>query len=382
MNAMKTRNPKHGTRNLSGGSSRRGVVAASFLWFLVIGLLVAALVANWAWLVLVQRNMQERADAMALAAAPALLDEDLLRGEPADPSDDVTAAQDAINTYRLLNNDAGPNSLKLQEGDVTLMPGFVTDVSHPFDENTFDGTPPFNTAKVTVQRTSAGGHPVPYLVAGFTSVVSADVSATSVATLDNHVAGFRPTENANAPVMPLAIDRAAWSTQRTIDTNGNDILEMELRLACDPQVNDSNAALVSFDDGLDEGVVLSQLTAGVAQSELPATNELGPATSAMPLAVEGIQQIDPNFCQELADELDDLAAAGECRVFPLYDSTTSGGSNFDLVGFVAARVVSAEMSDNRLKVVVEPCYVIHATTWTDPSLGEANFYIHKLRLVR
>src|SRR4051812_30918002 len=83
---------------------RRGVIGASFMWFFVIGLLVAALVANWAWLVLVQRNMQERADAMALAAAPALLDEDLLRDEAADPSDDVSDAQQSVEKYRDLNN--------------------------------------------------------------------------------------------------------------------------------------------------------------------------------------------------------------------------------------------------------------------------------------
>jgi hypothetical protein len=207
------------------------------------------------------------------------------------------------------------------------------------------------------------------------------VSATSVATLDNHVVGFRPTAAANAPVVPLAIDRAAWDTQRLFDSNNNDILEIELRVACDPQANDSNAAVVSFDDGLDESTAISQVGSGVARDEL-ASGELGPATGAMPLEVEGSQLLDANFCQELADELDELAATGECRAFPLYDSTTSGGGNFKLIGFVAARVISAEMSNDRLKVVVEPCYLIHATTWTDPALGQTNFYIHKLRLVR
>src|SRR3954463_12674222 len=110
---MRTRNRKLETRN---SRRRRGVIAASFMWFLVIALLVAALVINWAWLVLVQHSMQERADAMALAAAPALLDEDLLRGDPAEPNDDITDARNAMNAYRLLNNDAGPNSLKLEAG--------------------------------------------------------------------------------------------------------------------------------------------------------------------------------------------------------------------------------------------------------------------------
>src|SRR5262245_56469656 len=181
---MRTRNSKPGTRNCCSSSRRRGVIAASFMWFLVIALLVAALVANWAWLVLVQRNMQERADAMALAAAPALLDEDLLMDDPADPSDDVTAAQDAVNNYRLLNNAAGPQSLQLNPQDVTLTPGFVSDVSQPIEGSNFEGTPPFNTAKITVNRSNTSGHPVPYLLAGFTSVASANVSATSVATLD------------------------------------------------------------------------------------------------------------------------------------------------------------------------------------------------------
>src|SRR5262245_37896475 len=108
---------------------RRGAIAASFIWMFGIGLMVAALVLNWAWLVLVQRNMQERADAMALAAAPALLDEDLLRDQTADPTDDVSDAQDAVDKYRELNNQSGPNSLQLQAGDVKLTPGTVDDVN-------------------------------------------------------------------------------------------------------------------------------------------------------------------------------------------------------------------------------------------------------------
>ena len=56
------------------------------LMLLVIFILLAAWVLDWVYLVLVQRNMQQRMDLVALAGTPALLDEDLLRDAAGAPS--------------------------------------------------------------------------------------------------------------------------------------------------------------------------------------------------------------------------------------------------------------------------------------------------------
>ena len=59
---------------------------------------MAAWVWNWNYLVLVNRSTQQRADILALAAAPALLDEDILCDFPntpvADQTDDFVEAVD------------------------------------------------------------------------------------------------------------------------------------------------------------------------------------------------------------------------------------------------------------------------------------------------
>ena len=59
--------------------NHRGLVTivALFLVFLIV--ILTAIVVNWSFLVLVNRDMQHKCDAMALAAAPELLDVRMLQ---------------------------------------------------------------------------------------------------------------------------------------------------------------------------------------------------------------------------------------------------------------------------------------------------------------
>ena len=79
-----------------------------------------------------------------------------------------------------------------------------------------------------------------------------NVRGGSYATLDNLVVGFRPASDAPSPVMPLAIRRDAWASERDTDSNANGIREMILRLqaARSPQEQrlppQSNAAVLFY----------------------------------------------------------------------------------------------------------------------------------------
>ncbi|MBX3415554.1 MAG: hypothetical protein KF708_22915 [Pirellulales bacterium] len=374
------------------------------LMLLVVFLLLAALVLDWTYLVLVQRDMQQRSDLVALAAAPALLDEDTLRdaaGSPlADQTDDVNDASHAARTYRLQNNAATSALLEIKEDDLVVTPGYVADVHAPRDDTYFDmsgqlptPSPAFNALRIDVLRSSQGANPVGRLLRGFWNAPAIDVASSSLATLDNVVVGFRPTTTTNAPVVPLAIHRSAWQNGRVGNLDLNDVRDLELRLAApDADIEaaaPANTALVSFDGGLNPATALTQITAGVSVADLPALEpQIGPATPGTPLALAGTQSgLSASYTSALANQFNLLAAAGQpgWRVFPLYDEMSTP-PQFNIVGFIAARVIEADVRDDRLAVTVEPTFLIETTAWTVSPTSvlapERNPYIHKLRLSR
>lgn len=394
----------HRVRRKLRRCSPRGVVALACLLLLVVFVLLAALVLDWTYLVLVQRDMQQRSDLVALAAAPALLDEDTLRdaiGAPTpDQTDDVDVAVQASREFRLHNNATGADLLNIEADDLAVTPGFVSDVNAPRDGAFFDGsgllpapTPAFNTVRVDVLRASQGANPVGRFLRGFWNAGAVDVGSSSLATLDNLLVGFRPTATTNAPVVPLAINRAAWMNDRTGNVDLNDIRDLEVRLAApDADVEaaaPANAALVSFDGPFAPNTALAQITAGIGLSDLsPVNPQLGPATTSVPLELDGTQSgLSSSYTAALVNRFTQLADAGQpgWRVFPIYDEASSV-PEVDIVGFVAARVIEAEVRDDRLVVVVEPTFLIETTAWTTSATSavapERNPYIHKLRLSR
>jgi len=398
-------------RNRRFRRARHGVVALLAVWMLVIFLLMTAWVLNYNFLVLVNRNMQQKCDAIALAAAPALLDEDLLRDYPGPAipyqTDDFAEAVTIAEQYRQWNNQGQAKAFEVRSDDMQVQSGFVPDISGctPYQFDTSipldEPFPLHNTLRVRSQRPAKGNHPVRFvldLFHGGSGRRAADVSSSGCATLDNLLVGFKPRPTAASPVMPLGIDLAAWKTERSggSDGNANQIREIVLRLDTpDPEASDANAALLFFDDTLDVSVLRPQMALGLFPEDLPPDGTLGPVTDAMPLSVLAMRRVDlgayPNLNAELALLLNDLAKDGEAqRVFPVYesfaDANQDGVGSVRLVGFVAASVLFAGVVDDRLTVTVEPCFIIHHTAWTvgadHPCEPQRNRYVHKLRLSR
>jgi hypothetical protein len=381
-------------------------VAILVMFLIVLFVLIVAVAVNWSFLVLVNRDMQNKASIIALAAAPELLDEHLLHdaaGVPvADQADDRAAALQAAGAFRQQNNAAGAAALTIEPDDMVVRTGFVADVTRQpclFDES----APQHNTVYVFCGRRPDGHHPVQYLadITGLGKAV--DIRGGAYAALDNLVVGFRPLADLPAPVMPVAIDAAAWAAERAEDTNGDLILEMVLRLRAAQPPQDSelppepNAAILLY-RGADDAAALAtrlpqQVLAGLFPADLPFSGgKLGPATPLVPFPVAGTQQGDGSDPGVLALGAAINSAAGKKRVFPLYHEITEPGSTgismVKITGFVACVVMGAQLVDNRLTVRVEPCFIIHPTVWTvAPAPGgganpERNLYIHKLRLSR
>lgn len=374
---------------------------------LTVLLLIASLAAfavaiNWAYLVTVFRHQQQAADAMSLAATPQLLDEALLCDLPCpDLEDETVLAQLVVDTYRDLINAQVASVLQLQGADVKVTPGRIDDTRLRGDDFVFNAMAPFNALRVVVCRDSGGANPVSHLINGFMEVDEADVTAASYAILDDQVVGFCPRTGVPTPLIPLAIQKFAFDVRNT-DANGNAIYEFELKLnSTDPlATDDATGAMLELQGN---GVVdITRVQTLVAAGEVTATDlpggKLGPVgngptvdypsnPAALPLPAEQDSPAETEIEALVAQLLTIAASSDPVRIFPVYSTITGGDAQ--IVGFVAAQILAAVdeaeggMTEyQRLKVTIEPRYLIHTTAWTDTDAEPRDMTIRKLRLIR
>jgi hypothetical protein len=381
-------------------------VAVLATLLIVLGALLTVLVVDAAYLVAVNRGMQHVSSIMALAGAPELLDPNLLLDAAGPPSPNQSASRAAAaavaDAYRRRNNEAIPSLQHVHAGDVVLQTGFVDDVT---------GKPPLldptaaehNTLFVYAARTTVGDHPVSYPVDLAGTRRAVEIRGGAYATLDNLVVGFRPEAAMAAPLMPLGILTASWSSERTEDSNGDGINEMVVRLqsarppAASRYPPQANGALLFYGGSAAAEVLLQTLSLQVVQgllpADLPPSGRFGPATAAVLAPVAATQMGDGGAASTAAIVAAFAGIAGQKRVFPLIQQMTTAGSGgtgtAEVEGFVACTVLGAAVIDNRLTVRVEPCYLIHHTAWTVPPAAadtppglQRNLYIYKLRLSR
>jgi hypothetical protein len=367
--------------------SRHGAIAVLFVFFLLISTLLGAVAINWCYLVTVQRHMQHLADVMALAGAPALLDQGLLSDLPTDPADHVAAARVAVDRFRKLNDAGASSLLRIDAEDVSVTAGHVPNITARLEDRQFIASPPYNTLRVAVRRGHDGDHQVTHLINGFWGAEPVDVAGTSLAALDDQLIGFRPTAHAAAPLLPLSASEAAWNARN--DADGNGLRELVLRLqSSDAAATEPNGALVDFGGLLvDLERVEQQIAGGVTASQLPG-GQLGPVGPGPAPAVFGplelpARQETPGDAETktLVELLNAVAASrNPCRALPLF--RTFSADKVDVVGFVAVRVIRAEIQQQRLCVTLEPGYLIHTTAWTSPRAASHNPYLFKLRLLQ
>ena len=112
---------------------RRAAVTVLATLLIVVGVLLTILVVDAAYLVAVNRGMQDVSSIMALAGAPELLDPNLLLDAAGPPAPNQAAARTAAaavaDAYRQWNNEAIPGLQRVDAGDVVVKTGFVDDVT-------------------------------------------------------------------------------------------------------------------------------------------------------------------------------------------------------------------------------------------------------------
>jgi hypothetical protein len=364
----------------------------ALLLLLVVGVGVLALVLNWCFVNLAARELQQAADAAALAAAGTLAESE--PGIQCEPIGVHQRLREAAVTFASQNAVAGrPAIAGAAEPDeaVEILVGRLIRTGDDRGDIIEDFTQP-DTVRVTLRRSRAMGNPLPLLFSVTGGRRSADLAVLSQATLDDRVLGLRPTRDIATPLVPLAIldddatnPRIGWRSAIVAglgqDRYGFDRVTGRIRRVSDgvPEIvlragsgqADSPGNLLALRLG-----GASPLRSGFTRRDLePWGGELI-AHPAQPLALPARDSVDPGVFSELRE------LRGTVRIWPLYGAAAHAGRAALCIGFVAARIMHVGQDESgQAAVTLQPALWITPTAVTsDDETIPRNGYIRKLRL--
>lgn len=397
--------------------ARRGAIWLGFLFIMLIVFASLALAVNWTYGLLLQRHQQRLCDFLALGAVEQLLDDGLLADDAVtdaqtNQTDDLLAAQNALldpSTGLLKrNNDANAAPFRPDAADIVLKFGRLDDATFGPNAEALPGVPNFsndpngplyNTLWVDIRRGPASMRRVFPLIRGMIkdNEYQLSLSASSFASLDSRVVGYRPIAssaypdtNKNAPLLPFAVNKKAWfNTRPTLgDSNGNGRKELWLELK-ETGADSANAALIDFDAALniDTADLPNQIQNGIGAA-LMTSGEFGPAHPSVTYSVDGSEQSPANLA-EVQTALQNIIGTNQAkRVLPIFNTFNS---TLLIEGYVGAEILEVDLAASRLRVLVEPAFVIHSTAVTRRTITDSfatehaideNLYVHKIRLTK
>jgi Flp pilus assembly protein TadG len=359
-------------------SRRRGAVAplAALLAAFLLGMVSFAL--DVGYMVQVKGDLQNAADAAALAGVKPLMDGYVnycLATTSTQQQSIMTAAMNSATAfaqnYASYNSAGGVSSLTLNSSDVQF--GF-TDASGNYTP--LSGTSPYpNTIKVTMRRDSTANGSLSLYFAPVFGIKSVTLQVSAAATMYGGTPNsFNSNPNENLHVLPMTYDVNAWNNFLTtgLDPDGNQtVYNGYPAIQVYPSVKSpGNFGQLSLDDShvgtpyetgwVNNGIGSTQIQALLNANLVPLSNHNNTLWD---------WQGDTGMKQSLVSAVN--AQAGNQFIMPLfnpyndgvpnsssYSAGTGQGSNYyyQIVQFVGITIVPS----NSGTVVVQPCAVVDA----------------------
>lgn len=371
-------------------TSRRGsiLVLSAIMIIALVGL--CALSIDIGYLMIAKTQLQQSADAAALAACAELIDDEALGGMPS-MTDEITNARSVAVQFAALNkvcNSAptvGSNAGNLPTGDI-----LVGELVYPFPfDQSLDFAQPnrFNAVQVNVRRTSSSNGEVNMYFAKLFGFNSRPVQASATAVLITNFGGFHvPGDQSNLDLLPFALDIDTWNSllggsvttdDWRWDPTGQRVLAgpdgvKEVNLF--PQGTGSPGNRGTVDIGSSNNStsdIARQITDGVSPSDLAHFDNSELKFDANgELALKGDTGISAGVKDELASII------GDPRVVPIFESVTGPGNNatYTIVAFTGVRIMEVVLTGKQTskRVMIQPAFV-NAKGGT-PSNGPTSSY--------
>jgi len=207
------------TRSIGTKTARQRAAAA--VWTAITAILMvgfAALAVDLGHMRLVKVQLQNAADAAALAGASALMDPAGIGGN-ATPEQRAQEARLRASTYAA-KNAAEKKAVLLDPADITV--GHITN-----PDNLQEGlaaAQPYNAVQTIARKNeNSSNGPVSLFFAAIWGERTASLTATATALLDGRMYGYRAvTKSGKAPLIPVTVRRQKW-TDEIVAKAGDDL---------------------------------------------------------------------------------------------------------------------------------------------------------------
>ena len=374
------------------------VVLSAFLMVAFVGFVAFAV--DLGYLQLAKTEMQQSADAAALAACSELIDDEALSGHP-DLSDEIASARAASVRYAALNRVcAGATVVDSNTGNATTGDVVIGNLADPSDRSslmTYTNPDGYNSVQVTVRKTSAMNGEIPYFFGRVFGLGSAPGQASSTAALLNNISGFRmPADDSNMlGILPFALDKQTWdgllagggsdnwcwdTSNSQVHGGADSIREVNLY----PQGTDSPGNRGTVDIGGSNNStadIARQIVYGISEADLAHfENSQISFDASGKLYLNGDTGISAGVKDELA------SISGQPRIIPIFSSVSGPGNNaqYTIVAWGGVRimevVLTGPMSSKR--VIIQPCKMVTTGAIANTGAQSSNFVYSPVWLVR
>jgi Flp pilus assembly protein TadG len=353
---------------------RRGVLLlmTALLLVAMVGLLAFAI--DIGYLQVARTQLQQSADAAALAATSELMDNDALSGAR-NLSAETTRARTMAVQYAAANPicRVAPvvesNSSNASDGDVVV--GYLANPSDPTQTMNFSDPNRANAVQVRVEKTVDKNGEVRLFFGRIFGSSSKPVKAVATAALMSSFSGFAtPGDGSNVLMLPFAIDKQTWdamlagggrddwtwdSTSKDIRSGADSVREVNLF----PQGTGSPGNRGTVDLGSSNNStadIARQIVYGVNASDLA---QLG---GQIALNSEGVLYLngDTGISAGVKDEL--ASICGKPRVIPIFESVSGPGNNavYTIVGFAGVRILDVRLTGpmSNKRVTIQPANIV------------------------
>lgn len=392
---------------------RRGVVAVFVAFLLIVLMAFVAFAVDIGYIIAARAEMQNTADAAALAGASQLLDPNLLMGSPSASSAITTTMSNVRSTAQTysLNNPCFASALALDGNTTNAIGGDIVCGTLP--------TPYTQGAALTPTDPSTGNAPTAVQVRVHHDTIrngslalffgrilgtsSANLQATATARYQANISGFKISAPgySTCKLLPFTLDVNVWND--TLAGQGPDNWSR----------NKTTGAVSSGSDGIHEcklyplsnGNGSGNGTGGLPPGnfgtvDLGAPNNstadisrqilYGPNASDLSYFPNNTIQLDPTshtltlqgdtgISAGVKDELTSII--GQPRIIPLYSSVSGPGNNarYTIVAFAGITITEVVLTGSleSKHVTIQPCFVIDANAVAASFSSTSSYYVVK-----
>ena len=265
------------------GSPRRGAVVPLVAMLIVPFTGMVAFAIDIAWIVQSRSDLQNAADAAALAGAEQLMNGFVQYSLPGQTrkSTILTAAETSAKTYAKsfsgYNRAGGVSSLTLNDGDIEF--GFTDANNNYTAAPSYTGFP--NTVKVTMRLDSSANGSLKLFFAPIFGLTSSNIQVSAAATIYTaNIVDFKPGNGAG--ILPMTLDVNAWNTyiQTGVSSDGTTHAAAngapQMQVYPSPNLAPGNFGMLSLNDSSNDASDISNWIAnGMSSSELATLHQQG-----------------------------------------------------------------------------------------------------------